>query len=78
LNGFQEHERRVTVQLLEQELANCRRLIGRALLDSEQYAIAKLSLFATFDQAEDLAVLRLPIAPNATRMRQYLGTLGRL
>jgi hypothetical protein len=69
---------RVAVQLLDAEINGCRKYIARELLDSERYAIAKLSLFATFDEAEDFSALSDPIIPSAQRMQQCLETLGRL
>lgn len=53
VNRTPENNGRVTVQLLDAEIAGCQGRIGRELLDSERYAIAKLSLFAAFDDAED-------------------------
>jgi hypothetical protein len=69
---------RVAIQLLDTETNACRKHIGRELLDSERYAIAKLSLFAAFDEAEDFSTLSDPIIPSAVRMQQCLETLGRL
>jgi hypothetical protein len=69
---------RATVQLLDGEIGDCQKRIGRELLDAERYAVAKLSLFAAFDDAEDPSVLSDPVVPGAERMHQWLETLGRL
>lgn len=69
---------RVTVQLLDSEIAVCEKRIGRKLLDAERYAVAKLTLFAAFDDAEDSSALGRPIVPSAQRIQECLETLGRL
>lgn len=78
VNTTPQNTGRVTVQLLDTEIASCQKRIGRELLDSERYAIAKLSLFDAFDEAEDFSALSDPIVPSASRMQQCLETLGRL
>lgn len=56
----------------------CEQLIGRPLLNAEQYAIAKLTLFSVFDQVPDLTSLPQPIRPDAPQMQTYLQQLGRV
>jgi hypothetical protein len=68
----------VNVRLLEAETAKCEERIGRALLNPERYAIAKMTLFEAFDQAIGLPQSGDPLIPTTERMRAWLEFLGRL
>ncbi len=66
------------IRIQQSAVHACEQQIGRPLLNAEQYAIAKLKLFSTFDQVADLASLQQPITPSATDMVMYLQQLGRV
>lgn len=68
---------RVSIQLQEAELQVCSQRIERPLLPAEEYAIAKLALFAGFDEADNRELLHLPLTPDANAMFTHLQTLGR-
>ena len=50
---------------------------GRELLSKERYAIAKMALFAAFDQRESVAEMTKPVYAGAAEIREYLEQLGR-
>jgi hypothetical protein len=67
----------IRVRLLESAQSECVSLIGRELLGVEQYAIAKMTLFAAFDELDDVADLRVALEPAAKIMQTHLQVLGR-
>ncbi len=48
----------------------------RALADNERYAVAKMALFAAFDERESPAVMRDPVRVTAARVAEMLSRLG--
>lgn len=69
----------VRIHLAEPEIAEAERLIGRPILNSERYAIAKLTLFSLLDEAANLeAACSTPVASTAVLMRDHLAALGRI
>ncbi len=50
---------------------------GRELLGKERYAVAKMALFAAFDERENPDALRLPILAGEAEVKRYLEQLGR-
>lgn len=48
----------------------------RALAENERYAVAKMALFAAFDERESPAVMRDPVRVPAARVAELLSRLG--
>lgn len=72
------HPFRVTIHLLDTELAHCAEAIGRQVIAAERYALVKMTLLAAFDEFADLPTLSTPLVPDATSMQEHLRTLGRI
>ncbi len=51
------------------------RAAGRELSSVEEYAVAKMSLFAAFDERPDWASLADPVTPDEAAYRDVLRTL---
>ena len=58
-------------------LADWESVKGRELLSKERYAIAKMALFAAFDQRESVADLSAPVIADSVEIHEYLRQLGR-
>ena len=67
----------VTIRLLDSTLAACAERIGRALLSTERYALAKMALFQAFDECEP-GKLTDVLVPDAGQMEAHLQTLDRI
>ena len=50
---------------------------GRELLSKERYAVAKMALFAAFDQRESPDAMRLPVLTDGADIARFLEQLGR-
>lgn len=72
------HSGDIRVQLLDREISACETSAGRELLNTERYAIAKLTLFAAFDEVCDPKEFEKPLVPNAGDMHKFLTVLGRV
>jgi hypothetical protein len=73
-----KHYHSISVVLAGEELEQWSVRRGRRLTSSEKYAVAKMSLFAAFDQ-EDVAISqRIAIRPDAEKIDEHLEALGRL
>lgn len=48
---------------------------GRALTGTEEYAVAKMRLFAAFDEIEDLAARRPDLAVDESNLNSFLAAL---
>lgn len=68
----------ILIRLQTLALATCAERAGRPLLDAENYAIAKMTLFAGLDETTNLAESTMPWTPEADSMIAHLETLGRL
>lgn len=68
----------ITVRLLDAEVEQCRRSIGRELIAAELYALVKMTLFAALDHFGDAAELETPLVPGAAEMQEHLRVLGRI
>ena len=68
----------ITVRLLETAVAECARRAGREIASNERYAIAKMTLFAAFDEYSDSAQLSTPLTPDARIIEEHLQALGRI
>jgi len=68
----------INIRLCDSALAECARQVGRELLTNERYAIAKMTLFAAFDEYPDTAQLSVPLIPHAQDMERHLRVLGRV
>lgn len=68
----------ISIRLQNTALAACAERAGRPLLDAENYAVAKMTLFAGLDEVTDLAASTMPWTPEAGTMIAHLETLGRL
>jgi hypothetical protein len=68
----------VRIHLLDPEVEQCIRALGRELIGAERYALVKMSLFAALDEFTDLAQFETPLAPNAGELEGHLRTLGRI
>lgn len=66
----------VSVFLPQQVVAAWNQAHGRALTDSEQYAAAKLRLFRSFDEVEDMQVRGRHLSINVSFLEESLATLG--
>lgn len=66
------------ILLRNEALHECETCIGRELSAAERYAIAKMALFAAFDEAADPAQLECNAAPNREAMLEHLRALGRI
>lgn len=51
---------------------------GREIIAPEKYAVAKMSLFAAFDNESSPLLERRVLRPDAVEIDQHLETLGRL
>jgi hypothetical protein len=67
-----------TVRLFGAALENCRELSGREILPAEQYAVAKMTLFAAFDRISAVEEWQAPLTPTGNEMAEHLRTLGRI
>lgn len=67
-----------TVRLLVAALDDCAELSGREILPAEQYAVAKMTLFAAFDRIAAREEWQAPLTPTGLEMAEHLRTLGRL
>jgi hypothetical protein len=68
----------VTIHLLDSELAECIRAIGRELIGAERYALVKMTLFAALDEFRDTSEFGKPLVPDAAAMEESLRELGRI
>lgn len=66
----------VSVLLTNKVVRLWERAHGRALTATEQYAVAKMSLFEAFDQRPAPEALRGPIRVRAPELEAILGRLG--
>jgi hypothetical protein len=69
---------RIIVHLLDPEVAQCARAVGRDLIGGERYALVKMSLFTALDDFTELAQFEEPLTPSANQMERYLRVLGRI
>jgi hypothetical protein len=69
---------RVMIHLLDPEVAQCARAVGRDLIGGERYALVKMSLFSALDHFTELAQFEKPLTPSAEVMEDYLRVLGRI
>ncbi len=67
----------VAVHISDHGVADWELNKGRELLSKERYAIAKMALFAAFDQRESVAEMTRPVRAGAVEIREYLEQLGR-
>lgn len=65
----------VRIELGQTGLAACAERMGSTLRWNEEYALAKLCLFAAFDSVEDPAQLRELIRPAAAELLEHMNTL---
>ena len=65
----------IIVELLDREIQAA---ATWALSNAERYALAKMTLFAAFDEHGNDALIEAPLAPDRVAMREHLNTLGRL
>jgi hypothetical protein len=63
------------IELTETALAHCRARLGSDLRWNDEYALAKLSLFAAFDAAPSAAELPNPVRPSPAELIGYMKTL---
>jgi len=68
----------VLLRLLEADVAGCESSIGRELLNAERYALAKMTLFAVFDEQTEISKLATPSNIRADFMETTLRALGRI
>jgi hypothetical protein len=67
-----------TIRLTIAGLAGCAEITGREILAAEQYALAKMTLFAAFDRIAAMEEWQAPLTPTGSEMAEYLRTLGRV
>ena len=67
----------VAVQISDHDVAEWESQKGRELLSKERYAIAKMALFAAFDQRESVLEMAKPVFVGSAEIREYLEQLGR-
>jgi hypothetical protein len=51
---------------------------GRELTSAERYAVAKMTLFAAFDELAEIDQFQTPMAPDAAAVREHLRMLDRI
>lgn len=78
VNRDRKQDFAVTVHLLDSELAQCVRAIGRELIGAERYALVKMTLFAALDSVREITDFDTPLVPDAAAMEAHLRTLGRI
>jgi len=66
------------VRLFSAALEACAELTGREILPAEQYAVAKMTLFAAFDRIAVMEEWQAPLTPTGSEMAEHLRTLGRI
>jgi hypothetical protein len=66
----------VSVFLPEQTIDAWSKAHNRSLSDAEQYAAAKLGLFRTFDEVQDVKTTGRRMVLDATLLEELLGGLG--
>ena len=67
----------VAVHISDHGVAEWESQKGRELLSKERYAIAKMSLFAAFDQRENVLEMAKPVLAGSAEIQEYLEQLGR-
>lgn len=67
-----------TIRLTASALAACAEISERELLAAEQYALAKMTLFAAFDRIAAMEEWQAPLEPTGSEMADHLRTLGRI
>jgi hypothetical protein len=67
----------VAVQIGDAGIAAWEREHGRELLSKERYAVAKMALFAAFDERETPDAMRLPVLADTGDVARFLEHLGR-
>ena len=67
----------VAVEISDDGVAAWEQQHGRQLLSKERYAVAKMALFAAFDERENSDDLQLPILAGEAEVKRYLEQLGR-
>ena len=67
-----------TIRLFSAALEDCAELSGREILSAEQYAVAKMTLFAAFDRIGAMDEWQAPLTPTGGEMAEHLRTLGRI
>jgi len=67
-----------TIRLLDTALTDCAVVSGREILNVEQYALAKMALFAGFDRIDTMEEWQKPLTPEGSEMADYLRALGRI
>ncbi len=73
-----KHYHPVSVIVTGNALAEWSKLRGRRIVESERYAIAKMSLFAAFDHEDTPLSAWRAICPDAKAIDLHLETLGRV
>jgi hypothetical protein len=73
-----KHYHSIAVVLAGQHVEQWSSRRGRRLTSSEQYAVAKMSLFAALDQEDAAIHEKAAIRPDADKIDEHLQTLGRV
>ena len=66
----------VVIDLQPESLLPCSDRMGSSLRWNEEYALAKLCLFAAFDSAEAPALLRQTVVPSADSLLEHMTALN--
>lgn len=67
-----------TIRLTVSALTSCAEISEREILLAEQYALAKMTLFAAFDRIAAMEEWQAPLTPTGGEMAEHLRTLGRI
>jgi hypothetical protein len=66
------------IRLAVASLADCAEISGREILAAEQYALAKMTLFAAFDRVATMEEWQTPMSATGSEMVAHLRALGRI